>query len=153
MTRLREQIETDLPLETTFDFVADFANAERWDPGVFRSTRLDDGPLRAGSRFALDVRMGQRVAPMTYVVSALERPHRVVLTGAGSGVDAIDEIVFESTGTGTRIRYTADIRLRGLLRVAQPFLAGAFAKIGQDAATGMHRTLADLSESRATVAS
>src|SRR6188768_1610672 len=74
MTRLQEQIETVLPLEPTFDFVADFANAERWDPGVFRSTRLDDGPLRQGSRFALDVRMGQRIAPMTYEVSALERP-------------------------------------------------------------------------------
>ena len=65
MTRLQEQIETVLPLEPTFDFVADFANAERWDPGVFRSTRLDDGPLRQGSRFALDVRLGQRIAPMS----------------------------------------------------------------------------------------
>ena len=144
MTRLQEPIETVLPLEQTFDFVADFANAERWDPGVSRSTRLDDGPLRPGSRFALDVRMGQRVAPMTYEVSALERPHRVVLTGTGSGVDAVDEIVFESVGSGTRIRYTADIRLRGLLRLAQPFLSGAFAKIGQDAAGGMRRTLAEL---------
>lgn len=152
MTRLQEQIETVLPLEPTFDFVADFANAERWDPGVFRSTRLDDGPLRQGSRFALDVRLGQRIAPMTYEVSALERPHRVVLVGTGSGVDAVDEIVFEPSGSGTRISYTADIRLRGLLRVAQPFLASAFAKIGEDAATGMHRTLADLAASRTAVA-
>ena len=81
---------------------------------------------------------------MMYEVSALERPHRVVLTGTGSGVDAVDEIVFESVGSGTRIRYTADIRLRGLLRLAQPFLSGAFAKIGQDAAGGMRRTLAEL---------
>jgi carbon monoxide dehydrogenase subunit G len=147
MTRLHEQIETPLPLETAFDFVADFGNAERWDPGVARSVRLDEGPLRVGSRFALDVRMGQRVAPMHYQVVALDRPQRVVLVGSGSGVDAVDEIVFEPAGSGTRIRYTADIRLRGLLRLAQPFLSGAFARIGQDAASGMRRTLADLAAS------
>ena len=144
MTRLYEQIDTTLPLETTFEFVADFANAERWDPGVARSTRLDGGPIRVGSRFALDVRMGRRTAPMSYRVATLERPHRVVLVGEGSGVRAVDEIVFESAGAGTRIVYTADIRLQGLLRLAQPFLSGAFARIGQDAAAGMHRTLADL---------
>ena len=144
MTRLYEQIETALPPETAFDFVADFANAERWDPGVARSVGLDEGPLRVGSRFELDVRMGRRTAPMTYHVVALERPHRVVLVGAGSGVDAVDEIVFEPTGSGTRIRYTADIRLSGLLRVVQPFLSGAFERIGRDAAAGMRRTLADL---------
>jgi hypothetical protein len=147
MTRLHEQIDTDLPLETAFDFVADFANAAQWDPGVARSVRLDEGPLRPGSRFALDVRMGQRIAPMTYQVAALERPHRVVLVGAGSGVDAVDEIVFEPTASGTRIRYIADIRLRGLLRIVQPFLSAAFRRIGRNAASGMRRTLADLAGS------
>ncbi len=147
MTRLYEQIETALPPERAFDFVADFANADRWDPGVTRSVGLDDGPIRLGSRFELDVRMGRRTAPMTYHVAALERPRRVVLVGAGSGVDAVDEIVFEPTGSGTRIRYTADIRLTGPLRVVQPFLSRAFERIGRDAAAGMSRTLADLAGS------
>ena len=151
MTRLYEQIETTLPPESAFDFVADFANAERWDPGVARSTRLDGGAVRVGSRFALDVRMGRRTAPMTYRVATLERPHRVVLVGEGSGVDAVDEIVFEAADHGTRIRYTADIRLRGLLRLVQPFLSGAFAKIGRDAAAGMRRTLADLAATSGAV--
>ena len=153
MTRLHEEIETTLPLETSFDFVADFANAERWDPGVARSIRLDDGPIRPGSRFALDIRVGQRTVPMTYQVAASDRPHRVVLVGVGSGIDAIDEIVFEQTSSGTRIRYTADIRLRGLLRFAQPFLFGVFARIGRNAATGMRAALADLARTAAGVRS
>jgi carbon monoxide dehydrogenase subunit G len=148
MTRLNEQIETTLPVDTVFDFVADFANAERWDPGVDRSVRLDVGPIRPGSRFALDVRMGKRIAPMTYRVAALDRPRSVLLMGAGSGVDAIDEITFEPTQSGTRIIYTADIRLRGLLRLAQPFLSGVLTRIGRDAAEGMRVALADLAASR-----
>ncbi len=34
MTTLHEQIDTTLPIEATFAYVADFANAEEWDPGV-----------------------------------------------------------------------------------------------------------------------
>ena len=150
MTRLYEEIDTALPVGTAFDFVADFANAQRWDPGVARSRRLDDGPIRIGSRFALEVRMGGRIAPMTYQVAALEPPRRVLLVGTGSGVDAVDEIVFEPAGSGTHIRYTADIRLGGVLRLAQPFLARVFARIGRDAAAGMHRTLADLAATSGT---
>lgn len=144
MTRIHERIETSLPIERTFDFVADFANAERWDPGVMRSTRLDSGPLTVGASYDLEVRMGGRVAPMTYRVTAVEPPHRVVLVGSGSGVDATDEIVFSPTATGTAIDYTADIRLGGLLRLAEPFLGGTFDRIGRDAAAGMRTALAEL---------
>jgi carbon monoxide dehydrogenase subunit G len=146
MTRIHERIETSLPIERTFDLVADFANAERWDPGVVRSTRIDRGPLAVGASYDLEVRTGGRVAPMTYRVTALQPPHRVVLVGSGSGVDATDEIVFSRTADGTAIDYTADIRLGGLLRLAQPFLGGTFDRIGRDAAAGMRTALAELAD-------
>jgi carbon monoxide dehydrogenase subunit G len=79
---------------------------------------------------------------MEYRISVFEPPSRVVLVGSGSGVSAVDEIRFGPAGTGTRIDYIADIRLGGLLRLAQPFLGGAFAKIARNAADGMGRTLA-----------
>ena len=142
MTRLHERIETSLPIEAAFDYVADFANAQEWDPGVASARRVDDGPVAVGARYDLGVRMGGRVAPMEYRVTELDRPWRVVLVGAGSNVDAVDDIRFERSGDGTGIDYTADIRLGGLLRFAQPFLGGSFAKIARDAASGMERTLA-----------
>lgn len=142
MTRLHERIETTLPIEAVFDYVADFVNAQEWDPGVASARRIDDGPVAVGARYDLGVRMGGRVAPMHYRITELDRPRRVVLVGTGSNVDAVDDIRFERSGDRTRIDYTADIRLGGLLRVAQPFLGGSFAKIGRDAANGMERTLA-----------
>jgi carbon monoxide dehydrogenase subunit G len=144
MTRLHERIETALPLEDTFDFVADFANAERWDPGVVRSVRIDDGPVRPGARYDLMVRMGGRVAPMTYRVVAYDRPRRVLLVGEGSGVDATDEILVERVGDVTVVDYTADIRLRGLRRLVQPLLGGTFSQIARDAAQGMRAALRDV---------
>jgi carbon monoxide dehydrogenase subunit G len=78
---------------------------------------------------------------MEYRITEFDAPRRVVLTGTGPGVSAVDEIRFERAGAVTRIDYTADIRLGGLLRIAQPFLGAAFAKIGRDALDGMQRAL------------
>lgn len=141
MTRLHEQIETPLPIDETFTFIADFANAMRWDPGVATSERIDDGPVGLGARYRLGVRMSGRVVPMEYRITAFDPPHRVVLTGEGSGISAVDEILFAAVTDGTAIDYTADIKLHGLLGLIQPLLGRAFAKVASDALGGMKRAL------------
>ena len=151
MTRLHQEIETPLSLDVAFPFVADFANSNRWDPGVGSSEAVDPGPPAVGARYRLMVRMGGRLAPMEYRVSVLEPMSRVVLTGSGSSVFAVDEIRFERSGTGTHIDYTADIRLGGVLRLVQPFLGGSFRKIAKDALAGMERTLAEMSDRETTI--
>jgi carbon monoxide dehydrogenase subunit G len=149
MTRLHEIIETPLPIEDAFAFIADFANSRHWDPGVAASERIDDGPVGLGARYRLGVRMRGRVAPMEYRITTFEAPRRVVLTSEGSGVSAVDEIRFEPTRTGTRIDYAADIRLGGWMRVIQPLVGGAFEKIARDALGGMQRVLDERAASRA----
>lgn len=141
MTKLHERIETTLPIDETFAFIADFANSSDWDPGVATSERIDDGPVGLGARYRLGVRMRGKVVPMEYRITAYEPPTRVVLTGEGSGVSAVDEIRFEPTATGTAIDYTADIRLGGWMRLIQPFAGGAFEKIAKDALGGMQQAL------------
>jgi carbon monoxide dehydrogenase subunit G len=141
MTILHERIETTLPTDEAFAFVADFANAAHWDPGVASSELIGSGPVGVGTRYRLGVRVGGRVAPMTYEITSFVPARRVVLSGAGSGVVAVDDIRFEPTEAGTRIDYTADIRLRGLMRLATPFSGGAFARIARDARDGMQRAL------------
>ena len=151
MAVIREQIDTALGIGEAYAFVADFANAERWDPGVASSARLDVGPLGVGARYRLGIRMGGRVAPMEYEITLLEAPRRVVLEGRGSGVRAVDDITFSATPSGTRIDYVAEIRLQGLLRLLAPFAGGAFRRIGEHARDGMQRALDDLA--RRTTAS
>jgi carbon monoxide dehydrogenase subunit G len=141
MTRLRETIDTALPIDETFAFIADFANSQHWDPGVATSERIDSGPVGLGARYRLGVRMRGKVAPMEYQITTFEPPHRVVLTGSGSNVSAVDEIRFEPTATGTHIDYTADIKLTGWMALATPFAGGALQKIATDALGGMQKTL------------
>jgi carbon monoxide dehydrogenase subunit G len=141
MTRLHETFETPLPIDEAFAFIADFANARHWDPGVATSERIDEGPVGLGARYRLGIRMRGGVAPMEYRITTYESPRRVVLTGEGSNVFAIDEIRFEPVADGTRIDYTADIRLGGWMRLLAPFAGGTFKKIATDALGGMERVL------------
>ena len=141
MPRLHEIIETRLPAEDAFAFIADFANSQHWDPGVATSERIDEGPVGLGARYRLGVRMRGNVAPMEYRITTFEPSTRVILTGEGSNVHAVDEIRFEAIPDGTRIDYTADIHLTGWMRLVEPFAGGSFEKIAKDALGGMQKAL------------
>jgi carbon monoxide dehydrogenase subunit G len=56
-------------------------------------------------------------------------------------VTAVDDIRFEATGTGTRVRYSADLRLKGVLRVVEPFFKSRFDETIRSAIEGMERAL------------
>lgn len=141
MALLQETLEIARPLDEVFAFVGDFANTKDWDPGVSDSRKVTDGPVGVGSRYAVDVVFGGRTLPMTYEVTTWDPPNRVVLRGEGSTVTAVDDIRFEATERGTRVRYSADLRLKGLLKLAEPFMKGRFEKTGRDAIAGMRRSL------------
>ena len=53
--------------------------------------------------------------------------------GENATVVSHDRITFAATLTGTRLTYDADLRLKGLLRIADPLLGLAFRRIGHRA--------------------
>lgn len=141
MPLIQEELEVARPLDEVFAFVGDFANTKDWDPGVRDARNLTDGPIGVGTRYAVDVVFNGRTLPMIYEVAEWDPPNRVVLRGEGSTVTAVDDIGFESTAGGTRIRYSADLRLRGVLRLVEPLFKGRFEEIGRAAMEGMRRSL------------
>ena len=64
-----------------------------------------------------------------------------MLHGDGAKATSDDVIELEPAGTGTRITYVADLRLKGVLRVAEPFLGGTIATMGRNALTGLKAVL------------
>jgi len=144
MPRLHETIDTRLPQQDTFAFIADFANSQVWDPGTVSSKRIGGPDVGVGTSYALTVKVGRGTAPMVYTIETYEPDTRVVLRGEGKTVTARDDIRFEATADGgTRVDYTADIELKGWMRLLTPFLGGAFRKLGDDARTGMTASLAE----------
>ena len=148
MVVLREELDVDVPVEEAFAFVGDFANAQGWDPGVESSRNATGSPVGIGTRYDLIVIFGDRRLPMTYEVTVFDPPHRVVLRGTSSTVTAVDDIRFEPRPSGTRVRYTADLRLKGVARIAEPLLRGRFRATGRRAMAGMAAAFASRSGTR-----
>lgn len=153
MTKIAETLQTALDCDAAFAYVADFSRQAEWDPNTVSSERIDDGPLGEGARFALDVKIGRKVAPMEYRISEFSAPNKIVLIGEGSGVWTEDTITFDQNADGTRIQYIAEIKLSGLLGLVQPLLGRAFEAIGKGAVAGMQRELDKLAAASAPAAS
>lgn len=131
-------IEVPCPRAEAFDAVADFSSAERWDPGIARSTRTSDGPVGVGSTFDILARFRGRELPFTYTVVDLVPGERVVIRGEGRSATALDTVTFaDADGGGTRLTYTAELGMKGLLKLAEPFMGGAFRQMGDAAIDGL----------------
>jgi carbon monoxide dehydrogenase subunit G len=141
MARYRTSIDSDLSPAEAFASLARFSSAAEWDPGVVEAEDLTGGPLRVGSAFRLVVKVLGRRMPLRYEITEMETDRRVVLEAPSSTFRSVDEITFEPRGTGTRVTYDADLRLRGLARIADPLLRLAFRRIGDAAAAGLREHL------------
>ncbi len=120
-----------------FAYVADFTNSQEWDPGVTAARRLDETPLGVGSKFELLVKFGASVIPMVYEITEYEPSERVVLSGRGENLDAIDEIRLGTHDNMTVIEYRADLTFHGFLRHVIPLMRRSLGKVATRALDGM----------------
>jgi carbon monoxide dehydrogenase subunit G len=142
MTRLTETLEVDGSVADVFAFIGDFANVPAWDPGTVESTKITSGDIGVGTRYHVVAEFNGRRLPLEYVVREWQPPRRVVLEGEGKTFRGVDEISFDPTPSGgTRITYVADLKLRGVLRVAEPFMRSRFEQTAKDGIAGMRRAL------------
>ena len=144
MPVITEIVETDLHVEATFDYVADFENIVEWDPGVTAVRKVTDGDPAVGTEYDLDLQYGGSPLSMTYRITEWDPPRRVVLEGDGDRSFAIDRISFLPSAKGTSVEYQADIRMKGIYRAAEPFLGKLFRRVGDGAREGMDRRLREL---------
>jgi hypothetical protein len=141
MPRFSETIETPASPSTAFAYVADFTTAAEWDPGILESRQIGDGGPGVGARYDIVADFRGRRVPLRYEVLEYEPERRLALHGEGDKATSDDTIVFEPTGSGTRITYTAELGLKGIWRVAEPFLGGTFAEAGRKALAGLQAEL------------
>lgn len=141
MIRLHETRTVSAPVAEAFDYAANFENIENWDPGVVTSKRVGDGPIAVGSSFDLVTVFKGRESDMTYTITELDRPRRVVLKGEGKLLSAVDTMEFSETATGTEIRYTADLTFKGIAKIGTLFIRDDLDQLGRDAVDGLKAAL------------
>ncbi len=125
----------------SFAYVADFTTVAEWDPGIHESRKVSgDGGL--GSVYEVQAEFRGKTMPFTYTVTVFEQDKLIALDGVGEKATSLDTIAFEAAGDGgTRITYTADFKLKGVLRVAEPFLGGTFKTLARKALAGLEAKL------------
>jgi carbon monoxide dehydrogenase subunit G len=137
----RRQIQVDRPPAEVFAYLADFENAADWDPGIASARRLTEGPTTVGSRFEVLAPFRGKTQRFEYVVTELGPGQRIVLHGEGDKALSDDSITVSGEGGRAQVEYDADIRLKGVYRVAEPFLRRTFTRMGDDALRGLQSRL------------
>ena len=142
MARYSTTVQSKKSRGEVFDYLADFANAAEWDPGVVSAENLTGQPIGPGSRFRLMCRFAGRQFPLEYRITAFEVPSRMVFEADRGSISSVDEIRFVTVDEGTSVTYEANLRLTGLLGpLMDPLLALVFRRIGERAAVGLRRVL------------
>ena len=139
--RYRRQIQIDRDPADVFTYVADFENTAEWDPGIDSARRLTEAPTTVGSRFELLAAFRGKKQRFEYVVTELGPGQRIVLHGEGDKALSDDTIAVSGADGRAQVDYAADIRLKGVYRVAEPFLRGTFTRMGDDALHGLQSRL------------
>ena len=142
MPKTTRTITTAAPLDEVFAYMADFSNGPEWDPTQESSVAREEGGPKLGQVYDIVVRWGDREVPMVYEVTAFKPNHMITLVGDGSTTHAVDTLEFtEVSDGGTAVTYTADIKLKGLLRLAEPFLGSKFNELFENAEAGIAKQL------------
>jgi carbon monoxide dehydrogenase subunit G len=141
MAGYRASIETLWTPDEAFAYLSDFSTSAEWDPGVVEAERVGTRAVGEGTEFRLVAEFLGRKTPLTYRIVEHDRPRAVTFAGENATVVSRDRITFETIASGTRVTYDADLRLKGLLRLADPLLALAFHRVGDRALDGLSEML------------
>lgn len=141
--KIQRTVDTTAAPAAAFAYLSDFTTTTEWDPGTI-ITELVEGDGGVGTVYRNVSEFNGKESELRYEVIELVPERRFALTGEGKVVHADDTMEFEPLGEGTRVTYTADIRFKGALKMAEPFLGKAFKKLGDEAEAGMREALAKL---------
>lgn len=121
------------PAETVLGYLADFGHSEVWDPGTRSCTRSDDGgPIEVGSTWHKVAVFNGRESELSFTLVELTAT-RLEFVGENPTVTATDRLIVEASDDGGAVvTYRTEVRFKGLLKIAAPFLRREFERIGDE---------------------
>ena len=137
---LDETIEVERPLHEVFSYVSEFSRIEEWDPAVASAEKLTPGAPRVGTQFRIDLRAG---FSLDYEIIAIEEDAGMLMTVDSRFFTAREEILFEETDGGTRVRYIAEFDFPGPLAAFNRLFPNVMNRVGKSAMRGLKEALED----------
>lgn len=122
MARIAGDIVIDRPVGVVFDYVADQSNEPQYNPQMVRAGKMTAGPVGVGTRFRSAVASIGRTAEMVIECTGYDRPRRLDSTTTMQQADVSYTLTFEPAGTGTRMRWSGQVRPKGAYRLLGPMI-------------------------------
>ena len=140
MSTVSRTFSVDAPSEVVIAYLADFANAEQWDPGTVRCVRIDDGPVAVGASWHNTSKIAGITTELTYTLEQLT-DERIVLAGRNDTATSTETIVIACGASGSSITYTNEVQFNGAAKLAAPLGKLVFEKLGNDTEKQLVETL------------
>ena len=137
---LDEAIDVSRPLHEVFAYVSEFSRVEEWDPAVTSAEKTTPGATGVGSEFRVDMRAG---FSLQYRVEEFAENRRMLMTVESRFFTACEEILFEATDDGTRLRYIAEFDFPAPLLALNKIYPAAMERVGKSAMEGLRQALED----------
>jgi len=143
MARYVAAVHTRREAAEVFAYLADLRHFTDWDPGVRGVTQVaGDG---GGPDSVFDVRVAGIGGDLTlrYRTVEFDPPRVVAIEATSKALRSFDRITVAAADTGSVVTYDAELTLNGVFAPASCLLGPLFRRIGDRAAAGLRRVLAE----------
>jgi len=113
---------TSSAVDLVYSFLADFANAEEWDPGTVECERVE-GDGGVGTRYRNVSSFLGRKTTVEYIARELDEPRFLHFEGRNDQFTGHDRITLEAAGSGTQVTYDATFDFHGGAKLVVPVVA------------------------------
>lgn len=139
MGHIQGEVFIHRPADQVFDFVADQRTESTYNRNMLSSEKITEGPIGVGTRFRALIRAGSRAIPADIEYTGFDRPDLIASVTHMSAAEFSGTLTFTPAATGTRLRWSWQVRPKGAARL----LAPAITRIGARQERRMWTTLRD----------
>ena len=121
MLKFSADVRVNRPVEEVFAWLTDAKNQGKFDKSSLQMEVLTPGPWRAGSQFRELRDLGGRKTEVLSEIAELE-PNRRFVIRSKTGPGWLGTWQMEPAGTGTRLRWTGQLTMKGFGRLLEPLI-------------------------------
>jgi uncharacterized protein YndB with AHSA1/START domain len=125
MIRHQLNLQINRRVEEVFSFLTNANNHPKWDALSVSMEAQEAGDWHPGMTFREVRKIGGRNTEVSSEIVVFESNRRMEIQSL-TGPDFHGTWIFESFNNGTHLQYTAQMQLKGLMRLLEPLIVGQF---------------------------
>jgi uncharacterized protein YndB with AHSA1/START domain len=121
MLKFSADVKVNRPVEKVFAWLTNPDNQGKFDKSSLEMEVLTPGPWRTGTQLRELRDLGGRKTEVLSEIAELE-PNRLFVVRSKTGPGWLGTWRFEPEGTGTRLRWTGQLTMKGFARLLEPLI-------------------------------